>query len=74
MQEVVGSVVAHVAAAPADVPLSYAAAVATDREAVVTSKDNLQINDDGHAGLPLNDDSPTSTTDVLKITSADIVG
>ena len=74
VQEVVGSIVARVAAAPADVHLSYAAAVATDRAAVVTSKVDLQITDDGHAGLPLNDDSPpTSTSGVLKITSADLV-
>ena len=73
LQEVVGSIVARVAAAPADIHLSYAAAVATDRAAVVTSKDDLQITDDGHAGLPLNHDSPTSTSGVLKITSVDLV-
>ena len=75
MKEMVGSVVTLVAAAPDNAELSYAAAVSTDLEAVVTLQDDLQINDDGHDGLQIDHDSPpTSTSGVLKINHADLVG
>ena len=74
IREMVGSVVARVAAAPADGPVSYAAVVTTGHEAVVPVTEDSQISEDGHAGLPLNDDGlPPSTTGVPKIASADLV-
>ena len=52
--------------------MRVAAAVTTDREAVVTLKEDLQILED--VGLPFNDDGfPTSTAGVLKITSVELV-
>ena len=74
VHELVGSVVARVADAPADGPVSYAAVVTTGHEAVVPSPEDSQIAEDGHAGLPLNDDGlPPSTAGVPKISSVDLV-
>lgn len=74
VRETLGSVVARVATAPADGPLSYAAAVTTNLEAVVTLTEDSQIPERGHTGLPSNDDGlPPSTDGVQKISSADLV-
>ena len=74
VREMVGSVVARVAAAPADGPVSYAAVVTTGHEAVVPLQEDSHIPEDGHAGLPLNVDGlPPSTAGVPKISSADLV-